>query len=65
MEHRKARFNTKFVELMDHNGEIVEIIKEHLGKDIWCTRYDIVFPDGTKASVCPVELEQIDICCRG
>lgn len=43
----KAIFNTKIVDDMKHNGEIVTIIDYTKGKDIYCDRYSVKFPDGT------------------
>jgi len=43
----KALFNTKFVDDIKHNGEIVSIIDFQKGKDVFNDRYTIKFADGT------------------
>lgn len=37
------------VDNSNHNGEMVEILEIHKGKDIYCDRYTIKFNDGTIA----------------
>ena len=46
-ENQKAKFNTKFVSDMEHNGEIIEVIGLLKGKDTYCDRYIVRFNDGT------------------
>lgn len=43
----KAIFNTKIVEDMKYNGEVVTIINFVKGKDSYCDRYSVKFSDGT------------------
>lgn len=54
----KARFSTKIVSDMKHNGEIVEIIGFSKGKDIYNDRYTVRFNDGTVSdNIMSVELD--------
>ena len=43
----KARFQTKIVEDMKYNGEIVDVIGAIKGKDAFDDRYIVRFNDGT------------------
>lgn len=43
----KAKFNTKIVSDMEHNGELVDVIGFTKGKDVYCDRYTVRFNDGT------------------
>ena len=55
---RKAKFNTKIVSEMKHNGEIVEVIGFAKGKDIYSDRYTVRFKDGSiNNNIMGVELE--------
>ena len=46
-KNKKALFNTKINEDIKYNGKIVTIIDFTKGKDIYCDRYTVKFPDGT------------------
>lgn len=55
---KKARFNTKIVSDMKHNGEIVDILSFSKGKDIHNDRYTVRFEDGTiNNNIMSVELD--------
>lgn len=54
----KAKFNTKIVSEMKHNGEIVEVLEFSKGKDIYNDRYTVRFNDGTTSNnIMSVELD--------
>lgn len=46
-ENKKAKFNTKIVADMEHNGEIVDVIGLLKGTDVVNDRYIVRFNDGT------------------
>lgn len=57
-ELKKAKFNTKIVSDMKHNGEIVDVIGFTKGKDIYNDRYTVRFKDGSiNNNIMGVELE--------
>lgn len=46
-ENMKAKFNTKIISGMKHNGEIVDVLGLLKGKDIYNDRYIVLFNDNT------------------
>ena len=52
-----AIFETKLTSEYDRNGQKVEILKTYKGKDIFCTRYLVRFPDGHELKVMATELD--------
>lgn len=52
-----AIFDSKMTSEYDRNGQKVEILKTYKGKDRFCTRYLVRFPDGYELKVMAAELD--------